>query len=522
MAFHDSTNKSPMRELCRQLTDVSVSAACKTPNSAVRANRSLVSQKASNRSANGGVSYKKSKGGLKKRDVTPSRNPNFSGIGEGDRFIPNRSATQFEFANHCLVHHNSQGESLLNLSSSAPNSPSKAEREMKLHLMRAKSANDLNGNEDRILCYRKGQAPPAPFGHMNQPKVLYTNTLPNPSGSVRKGMRHIPTSPERILDAPNYMDDYYLNLMDWSNGNVIAVALTYSLYLWNAGTGEIDTLFELPEERGIFITSVRWAGEGSFLAVGLSDGQIRLYDPSRRSSVLRTMHTQINRVGCMAWRQHILSAGCRSGRIHHHDVRVAAHHVGRFENHTQEVCGLQWSPDGRYLASGGGDNLVNVWEPNMINAEEPAPLYTFSDHLASVKAIAFNPQQSHSLATGGGTTDRSIKFWNLTTGILCHSEQTDSQVNAIAFSKHYKEVITAHGYPNNVLKIWKYPAMKCIQDLTGHTERVLGLTMSPCGQYVMSAAGDESLRLWWCFKVDKNAKTKTSSKSSSRFTQSVR
>ncbi|KHN73546.1 Cell division cycle protein 20 -like protein [Toxocara canis] len=404
MAFHDSTNKSPMRELCRQLTDVSVSAACKTPNSAVRANRSLVSQKASNRSANGGVSYKKSKGGLKKRDVTPSRNPNFSGIGEGDRFIPNRSATQFEFANHCLVHHNSQGESLLNLSSSAPNSPSKAEREMKLHLMRAKSANDLNGNEDRILCYRKGQAPPAPFGHMNQPKVLYTNTLPNPSGSVRKGMRHIPTSPERILDAPNYMDDY-----------------------------------------------------------------------------------------------------CK-----------------RFENHTQEVCGLQWSPDGRYLASGGGDNLVNVWEPNMINAEEPAPLYTFSDHLASVKAIAFNPQQSHSLATGGGTTDRSIKFWNLTTGILCHSEQTDSQVNAIAFSKHYKEVITAHGYPNNVLKIWKYPAMKCIQDLTGHTERVLGLTMSPCGQYVMSAAGDESLRLWWCFKVDKNAKTKTSSKSSSRFTQSVR
>lgn len=62
----------------------------------------------------------------------------------------------------------------------------------------------------------------------------------------------------------------------------------------------------------------------------------------------------------------------------------------------------------------------------------------------------------------------------------------------------------------------------CLQDLTGHTERVLGLTMSPCGQYVMSASGDESLRLWWCFKVDKNAKSKTSSKTSSCFAQSVR
>uniref|UniRef100_A0A915CKH7 Anaphase-promoting complex subunit 4-like WD40 domain-containing protein n=1 Tax=Parascaris univalens TaxID=6257 RepID=A0A915CKH7_PARUN len=465
---------------------------------------------------------KKSKGGLKKRDLTPSRNPNFSGIGEGDRFIPKKCYTIRIRKITALSIHISQSESLLNLSSSAPNSPSKAEREMKIQLMRAKSANEMNGNEERILCYKKGQAPPAPFGHMNQPKVLYTNTLPNPSGSVRKGLRHIPTSPERILDAPNYMDDYYLNLIDWSNDNVIAVALTYSLYLWNAGTGEIDTLFDLPEERGVFITSVRWAGEGSFLAVGLSDGQIRLFDPTRANAMLRTMHTQINRVGCLAWRHHILSAGCRSGRIHHHDVRVAAHHVGRFENHTQEVCGLQWSPDGRYLASGGGDNVVNVWDSNMITADEPSPIYTFCDHLASVKAIAFNPQLSNSLATGGGTADRTIKFYNLSTGTLCHSEQTDSQVNAIAFSKHYKEIITAHGYPNNLLKIWKYPSMRCIQDLTGHTERVLGLTMSPCGQFVMSASGDESLRLWWCFKVDKNAKSKTSKKTSSCFAQSVR
>ncbi|VDK70815.1 unnamed protein product [Anisakis simplex] len=106
----------------------------------------------------------------------------------------------------CLV---LEGESLLNLSSSAPNSPSKAEREMKMQLMRAKSAGELSDQQDeRILCYKKGQAPAAPFGHMNQPRVLYTNTLPNPSASCRKGIRHIPTQAERILDAPNYMDDY--------------------------------------------------------------------------------------------------------------------------------------------------------------------------------------------------------------------------------------------------------------------------------------------------------------------------
>ena len=44
-------------------------------------------------------------------------------------------------------------------------------------------------------------------------------------------------------------------------------------------------------------------------------------------------------------------SGSRSGRIHHHDVRVANHLVGSLAGHAQEVCGLKWSPDGKYLAS---------------------------------------------------------------------------------------------------------------------------------------------------------------------------
>uniref|UniRef100_A0A914RXR2 Uncharacterized protein n=1 Tax=Parascaris equorum TaxID=6256 RepID=A0A914RXR2_PAREQ len=73
--------------------------------------------------------------------------------------------------------------------------------------------------------------------------------------------------------------------------------------------------------------------------------------------------------------------------------------------------------------------LPNIYLPKI---GDDSPVYTFCDHLASVKAIAFNPQLSNSLATGGGTADRTIKFYNLSTGTLCHSEQTDSQVWNIA------------------------------------------------------------------------------------------
>lgn len=39
--------------------------------------------------------------------------------------------------------------------------------------------------------------------------------------------RHISHTPERILDAPDMLDDFYLNLLDWSCKDVIAVALRY-------------------------------------------------------------------------------------------------------------------------------------------------------------------------------------------------------------------------------------------------------------------------------------------------------
>lgn len=41
----------------------------------------------------------------------------------------------------------------------------------------------------------------------------------------RRTSRFIPKSPDKILDAPDLVDDYYLNLLDWSKANILAVAL---------------------------------------------------------------------------------------------------------------------------------------------------------------------------------------------------------------------------------------------------------------------------------------------------------
>lgn len=53
------------------------------------------------------------------------------------------------------------------------------------------------------------------------------------------------------------VDDYYLNLLSWSRGNVLSVALGQSVYLWNAVTGAIDHLLTL-DGRDDYVTSVSW------------------------------------------------------------------------------------------------------------------------------------------------------------------------------------------------------------------------------------------------------------------------
>lgn len=87
------------------------------------------------------------------------------------------------------------------------------------------------------------------------------------------------------------------------------------------------------------------------------------------------------------------------------------------------MCGLAWSPNGEQLASGGNDNLLHIW-----SADSQRPQHTLTAHQAAVKALAWCPFQSHLLASGGGSADRCIRFWNTHTGSQLNSIDTQSQV----------------------------------------------------------------------------------------------
>ena len=87
------------------------------------------------------------------------------------------------------------------------------------------------------------------FGN-NQKKItnakttVKSNALKNGAKeNIEKKPRKINKKPYKILDAPNLQDDFYLNLIDWSDNNQIAVALDSSLYVWSGCSSEVTKLY---------------------------------------------------------------------------------------------------------------------------------------------------------------------------------------------------------------------------------------------------------------------------------------
>ncbi|CAN1789127.1 Protein FIZZY-RELATED 2 [Linum perenne] len=371
-----------------------------------------------------------------KHYVSPSKTIYF------DRFIPSRSASNFE-----LFHIASSSSPSPSSSSAASNSSLSAandggkEESPSAYAVLLRDALFGTNTPDKRDCPARNI-----FRYKTETKqsmqslspFAFDDAGPGVSHSPVKAPRKVPRSPYKVLDAPALQDDFYLNLVDWSSNNVLAVGLGNCVYLWNACSSKVTKLCDLGIDDSV--CSVGWAQRGTNnLAVGTFNGK---------------------------------------------------------------VCGLKWSYDNRQLASGGNDNRLFVW-----NQHSTQPVLKYCEHTAAVKAIAWSPHLHGLLASGGGTADRCIRFWNTTTNSHLSCMDTGSQVCNLVWSKNVNELVSTHGYSQNQIIVWRYPTMSKLATLTGHTYRVLYLAISPDGQTIVTGAGDETLRFWNVFPSPKSQNT---------------
>ncbi|VWU52401.1 cell division cycle protein 20 homolog, putative [Hepatocystis sp. ex Piliocolobus tephrosceles] len=329
----------------------------------------------------------------------------------------------------------------------------------------------------------------------------------------------------RILSAPGIADDFYLNILDWSSRNIIAVGIDDKLCLYNNNTNKSCILFEIKKLKQIkkkkkkkkndikkYITSVKWNLFSNILAVGLSDGKVTIWDVEKGMKI-RKYKNHTLRVGTLGWYYFNLSSGSKDTQIVTCDIRCKESNYNYNKNnviikHTSEVCGLQYNNDGKQLASGSNDNSVYIWDTRTDtinnNNNNRNALFHLEKHKAAVKAISYCPHKNNLLATGGGTADQKIYFWNTNTGECIDEIDTKTQVSNIMWLKCKNRIVSTHSYLSTQIIFWDYPDLNKLTTLTGHKSRVLYAALSPDHTSLITASPDETIRFWNIFPKQNN------------------
>ncbi len=155
--------------------------------------------------------------------------------------------------------------------------------------------------------------------------------------------------------------------------------------------------------------------------------------------------------------------------------------------------GITWSPNGKYIATGdAGSSSVTVWE---IATQKSI----FTKHIDTgdpedfVYAVAWSPDGKY-IASGG--SDQKVHVWEAFTGkvSITHSGQAD--VMYIAWSPSGKRIASAGGDNGNMVQIWDPTTGKQILTYSGHSSFVNSVSWSPNGRYVASASADKTVQIW--------------------------
>ena len=327
-------------------------------------------------------------------------------------------------------------------------------------------------------------------------KENYSNLFEIDDFEIIKGgfSKKLPEKPYKVLDAPGLENDFYLNQLDVAKNDLLSAALGGKVYILNLTNDTKPICLNYKFESKV--TSLSFSNCCSFLSIGTDKGRVSIWD-TLTQKLVHEFDTIQSKIGCMNWNSNLLTCGYKKGNIVSYDSRNKDLGIHFAKSHKLEVCCIRWSPDKQYIATGGNDNKIFLWHSN----NPQVPIMKFSSHKAAVKAISWSNTRHAMFASGGGTADKTIKLWDCNTLKEMKSENTNSQVCNILFSRNDDELVATHGFPDNEITLWqtKSDNLQQVGLLKGHTERVLYLLQGKSDENIITGSGDETIRFWKIF-----------------------
>lgn len=311
----------------------------------------------------------------------------------------------------------------------------------------------------------------------------------------------------------------------------LAVGLGPHVYLWSESRGTTPTHIpdSLTAPFGAHVTSVSFSspeGGKAILAIGRADGRITLWSPLDRDP--RFDSEQPAPVSCVCFRPNTvkrpsirepsmiaateeLLVGDETGNVYYYSVEWPSQDdqdlfgwhgsmtlLARISCHTQQVCGIAWSKEGQYFATGGNDNQLHLFEARklfararhqdvdtadavtvrsgnasgngrvagqsgVLSVKPGQQKHTFTLN-AAVKAISFAPWQESLIAAGGGSNDRCIHFFHALSGSTLATIDCHAQVTSLVWSEQRREIAATFGFaqPEHAYRVavFSWPACR--------------------------------------------------------------
>ncbi|MEG4856419.1 caspase family protein [Microcoleus sp. K1-B6] len=157
--------------------------------------------------------------------------------------------------------------------------------------------------------------------------------------------------------------------------------------------------------------------------------------------------------------------------------------------HSREVQSVSFSPDGTMLASSSSDGTVKLWN---LDGKELRTLKTQSNNWAF--SVSFSPDGK---MLASANSDGTVKLWNLAGKELRVLKYT-AAINSVAFSPDGKVLASANS--DGTVKLWNLDG-KELRMLKANTHNdwrspVNSVSFSPDGTILASAGNDGAIKLW--------------------------